>query len=226
MFGYSKDDEKEKENVEKMFNETDIDGGGYLDKEEIRGLTKKLEIDFTDDQLRTAMKEMDPDGTNQVDFEEFEEWWFLKKNGVKRPPYAPGQQTHAHTYTHAHTHSAVPTCDLVGRDLTSRVSVGCRQAPMAFLQEVAAAMEVKALSPGDPVLECGEYGDALKIVLTGTVEVVQRDPLWREGKTEHEMLQRTINSTKDREPVFGLSAVGPRNPLGPSWLHKPLLPEI
>ena len=88
-------------------------------------------------------------------------------------------------------------------------------------------MEVKALSPGDPVLECGEYGDALKIVLTGTVEVVQRDPLWREGKTEHEMLQRTINSTKDREPVFGLSAVGPpRNPLGPSWLHKPLLPEI
>ena len=68
MFGYSKDDEKEKENVEKMFNETDIDGGGYLDKEEIRGLTKKLEIDFTDDQLRTAMKEMDPDGHD-------DQWW-------------------------------------------------------------------------------------------------------------------------------------------------------
>ena len=93
--------------------------------------------------------------------------------------------------------------------------MGCRQAPMAFLHEVAAAMEVLALSPGDPVLECGEYGDALKIVLTGTVEVVQRDPLWREGKTEHEMLQRTINSAKDREPVFGLSAVGHAIPCPP-----------
>ena len=103
MFGYSKDDEKEKENLEKMFNETDTRGGGYLGKNAIRRLTKKLQIDFTDDQLRTAMKEMDPDGTNQVDFEEFEEWWFLKKNGVKRPPYAPGQQTHAHTHTHTHT---------------------------------------------------------------------------------------------------------------------------
>ena len=101
--------------------------------------------------------------------------------------------------------------------------MGCRQAPMAFLHEVAAAMEVLALSPGDPVLECGEYGDALKIVLTGTVEVVQRDPLWREGKTEHEMLQRTINSTKDREPVFGLSAVGPRNPLGPSLVAQAIV---
>ena len=51
------------------------------------------------------------------------------------------------------------------------LELGCLQ----LLHGVAAAMEVKALSPGDPVLECGEYGDALKIVLTGTVEVVQRD---------------------------------------------------
>ena len=76
---------------------------------------------------------------------------------------------------------------------------------------------------GDLKATGGEYGDALKIVLTGTVEVVQRDPLWREGKTEHEMLQRTINSTKDREPVFGLSAVGPRNPLGPSLVAQAIV---
>lgn len=165
MFGYSKEDEKEKERVGTMFRKTDTDGGGYLDKEEIRGLTKRLHIDFTDEQLSQAMNEMDPEGNNAVDFEEFEAWWFLKRFGVKRAPPAPRR----------------------------------------FLEELAAAMTVSACSPSDPILECGEYGSHLIMVLTGTVEVVQRDPLWREGKTEHEVLQRPIKYD-DREPVFGLPA--------------------
>ena len=165
MFGYSKEDEREKEKVHIMFKKTDTDGGGFLDKQEIGGLTKRLQIEFSDDQLNQAMNEMDPEGNNAVDFEEFESWWFLKKNGVKRAP----------------------------------------PAPMRFLNELAAMMDVKACSPSDPILECGDYGKNLVIVLTGTVEVVQRDPLWREGKHEHEVLQRTVKND-DREPIFGLPA--------------------
>jgi len=166
MFGHSQEDEKETERVRTMFLKTDTDGGGYLDKEEIRGLTQRLKITFTAEQLDQAMMEMDPDGNNEVGFEEFESWWFLKRNGVKRLP----------------------------------------PAPIPFLEELAAAMVVAACSPSDKVLECGQYGAHLHIVLTGTVEVLQRDPLWREGKTEHEVLQRTIRSDH-REPVFGLPAV-------------------
>ena len=88
---------------------------------------------------------MDPDDNNEVGFEEFEAWWFLKRNGVKRPP----------------------------------------PAPIPFLQEMAALVTLSACSPSDPILECGQYGSHLQIVMTGTVEVVQRDPLWREGKSEH-----------------------------------------
>lgn len=166
MFGYSKEDAKERERVHAMFMKTDVDGGGFLDKEEIRGLTARLKIEFSDDQLAQAMKEMDPDDNNEVGFEEFEAWWFLKRNGVKRPP----------------------------------------PAPIPFLQEMAALVTLSACSPSDPILECGQYGSHLQIVMTGTVEVVQRDPLWREGKSEHEVIQRTIRHD-NREPVFGLPAI-------------------
>ena len=170
MFGYSKEDEREKEKVHAMFKKTDTDGGGFLDKGEIGGLTKRLQIEFSDDQLIQAMNEMDPECNNAVDVEEFESWWFLKKNGVKRAP----------------------------------------PAPMPFLHELASTMSVSACSPGDPILACGEYGNELVIVLTGTVEVVQRDQLWREGKFEHEVLQRTVKND-DREPICGLPACLERN---------------
>eukprot|EP01043_Picozoa_sp_COSAG02_P022379 COSAG02_NODE_1162_length_14168_cov_10.478570_6_plen_853_part_00 len=166
MFGYSKEDEKERERVRVMFQKTDTDNGGFLDKDEIHGLTKRLKIEFTPEQLNQAMNEMDPDGNNEVGFEEFESWWFLKRNGVRRQ--AP--------------------------------------APIPFLQELAATVVVSACSPSDPILECGEYGTHLHIVLTGSAEVVQRDPLWREGKTEHEVIQRSIRHDH-REPVFGLPAL-------------------
>jgi len=149
-----------------MFQKTDTDNGGFLDKDEIHGLTKRLKIEFTPEQLNQAMIEMDPDGNNEVGFEEFESWWFLKRNGVRRQ--AP--------------------------------------APIPFLQELAATVVVSACSPSDPILECGEYGTHLHIVLTGSAEVVQRDPLWREGKTEHEVIQRSIRHDH-REPVFGLPAL-------------------
>jgi len=89
FFGYSKEDAEEKARVDQMFRETDVDNGGHLDREEILGLTKRLGIDFSDDQLNTAMREMDPDGGGEVDFTEFEAWWFTKKNGKPRTPTCP-----------------------------------------------------------------------------------------------------------------------------------------
>jgi hypothetical protein len=89
FFGHSKEDADEKLRVQKMFDETDIDGGGALDRDEILGLTKRLGLEFGEAMLDQAMREMDPDGGGQVDFDEFEAWWFTKKNGKPRTPTCP-----------------------------------------------------------------------------------------------------------------------------------------
>lgn len=89
FFGHSKEDADETVRVKKMFTDTDTDQGGHLDRMEIMGLTERLGIKFSDDQLDTAMREMDPDGGGEVDFDEFEAWWFTKKNGKPRTPTCP-----------------------------------------------------------------------------------------------------------------------------------------
>ena len=53
----------------------DADEGGTLDREEIRLLARSLGNQLTDSQLDQAMKEMDEDGSSEVDFEEFFDWY-------------------------------------------------------------------------------------------------------------------------------------------------------
>eukprot|EP01043_Picozoa_sp_COSAG02_P059618 COSAG02_NODE_7632_length_2925_cov_1.298655_3_plen_70_part_00 len=53
----------------------DMDEGGTLDRDEIRDLARSLGNQLTDAQLDQAMVEMDEDGSGEVDFEEFFDWY-------------------------------------------------------------------------------------------------------------------------------------------------------
>ena len=64
-----------REQLMELFNEIDADGGGTLDRQEIKQLADKLGVAMTKRELDQAMAEMDKDGGGEVDFEEFAEWW-------------------------------------------------------------------------------------------------------------------------------------------------------
>ena len=53
----------------------DTDNGGTLDRHEIRNLARSLGNQLTEAQLDEAMGEMDDDGSGEVDFEEFFDWY-------------------------------------------------------------------------------------------------------------------------------------------------------
>ena len=58
-----------------LFDEIDVDGGGTLDRAEIKQLTKRLGNRLSEKQLHEAMMEMDADGSGEVAFDEFVAWW-------------------------------------------------------------------------------------------------------------------------------------------------------
>jgi septal ring factor EnvC (AmiA/AmiB activator) len=64
-----------REQLRELFDEIDADGGGTLDKQEIKQLADKLGVAMTRRELDQAMAEMDADGSGEVDFDEFAEWW-------------------------------------------------------------------------------------------------------------------------------------------------------
>ena len=74
--------------MKELFEETDTDGGGSLDHQEIEGLISRLGMKMTSEQMQAAFEEMDADGEGAIEMEEFEQWWFLKKFGVPKidPP--------------------------------------------------------------------------------------------------------------------------------------------
>ena len=61
--------------VERMFGELDLDGSGLLDMGEVRQLCLDLGLELTDDQYEVVMKKLDEDGSGEVDFDEFFEWY-------------------------------------------------------------------------------------------------------------------------------------------------------
>ena len=89
FFGWNKEDEMELAQVRKMFDEIDTDSGGTLDQNETKALFVKLNVPLEDDQYQQVMSELDPEGDGEVDFDEFQHWWFLKKNGRPRMQKCP-----------------------------------------------------------------------------------------------------------------------------------------
>jgi hypothetical protein len=72
--------DKETKSARLMFMEMDEDGGGSLDRKEIKELCCRLnpKLKITEEFLNKAMNDMDEDGSGEVDLEEFTQWWATK----------------------------------------------------------------------------------------------------------------------------------------------------
>ena len=66
---------KTDEQLKEVFTNADTDGGGTLDRDEIAALAVKLGKRLSKKELDEAMKDMDEDDSNEVDFDEFKAWW-------------------------------------------------------------------------------------------------------------------------------------------------------
>jgi hypothetical protein len=84
FFGWDVAAEAEENGVKAFFDNVDTSGDGRLDRDEIRELFRRLQIDLTDEQFNTCFLELDRNGTETVDFVEFNWWWFKTKYGVPR----------------------------------------------------------------------------------------------------------------------------------------------
>ena len=66
--------------IRELFELMDADGGGSLDRGEIKTLAKSMGAKLTDEELNHALAEMDSDGGGEVDFAEFYDWWSKDKD--------------------------------------------------------------------------------------------------------------------------------------------------
>ena len=70
------------ESVRAVFNRIDLDGGGTLDRDEIRRAGTILGKIFTSQELDEAMSTMDTAGTGEIDFTSFYAWYTSHRSGM------------------------------------------------------------------------------------------------------------------------------------------------
>eukprot|EP01043_Picozoa_sp_COSAG02_P076033 COSAG02_NODE_15957_length_1125_cov_7.075980_1_plen_275_part_10 len=59
----------------RAFETVDFDGGGTIDASELSVLAKQIGLSLTEAELADAIKQMDADGSGEIDFEEFFQWY-------------------------------------------------------------------------------------------------------------------------------------------------------
>lgn len=64
--GFSEDE------VEKAFNEMDVDGNGFISASDLRVFYRALGEELTDEEVDEMIRELDIDGDGQIALEEFE----------------------------------------------------------------------------------------------------------------------------------------------------------
>ena len=67
--------------AKKLFGSIDKDGSGVIDREEVAKLMMALGMQLSRSELNTAMDAMDPNGDNEITFEEFERWYATQDVG-------------------------------------------------------------------------------------------------------------------------------------------------
>ena len=78
----------EVETIRAIFNLFDVEQRGTISVKEIRSLHSKLGEPMNEQEADVAMKELDQDGTGEVNFHQFLYWWFEShKNGKKSTRY-------------------------------------------------------------------------------------------------------------------------------------------
>jgi len=73
-------DEEEREmfrrtEVEKLFKLVDDDQSGAIDKREVEILLKKLNAEFSEEDIGAGFSKLDTDSSGRIEFEEFYEWY-------------------------------------------------------------------------------------------------------------------------------------------------------
>ena len=63
--------EERRKAAKKLFDETDVDGNGTLDVEELHELAKQMGVNLTLEQAQQAFDEIDTDDSGEIDFDEF-----------------------------------------------------------------------------------------------------------------------------------------------------------
>eukprot|EP00574_Skeletonema_japonicum_P003347 CAMPEP_0201726590 /NCGR_PEP_ID=MMETSP0593-20130828/9952_1 /ASSEMBLY_ACC=CAM_ASM_000672 /TAXON_ID=267983 /ORGANISM="Skeletonema japonicum, Strain CCMP2506" /LENGTH=150 /DNA_ID=CAMNT_0048218103 /DNA_START=75 /DNA_END=527 /DNA_ORIENTATION=+ len=81
--GLNKD---EVEDLKEAFNMFDVDGGGSISRDELKGVMKKLGSDPTDDEIQAMISSVDDNGDGEIDFEEFLVLMSAKKKNSKDDP--------------------------------------------------------------------------------------------------------------------------------------------
>ncbi len=79
----------EKKQLKVVWKSVDIDGGGTLDRDELRQVLKKMGKNLTEEQLDKTMRQVDEDGSGEVEFEEFETWWDRHMSSEAAVPPTP-----------------------------------------------------------------------------------------------------------------------------------------
>ena len=70
--------------LREVFDAVDMDGGGVLDRDEVGEVMTQLGLEVSDDELDDILRKMDEDGSGEVEFEEFAEWFNLYRAQQKR----------------------------------------------------------------------------------------------------------------------------------------------
>lgn len=66
----------EEKDVKPIFAKYDKDGSGAIDKDELAGMSAELGNPLDDEQLETALKDLDLNGDGVIDIDEFKRWYF------------------------------------------------------------------------------------------------------------------------------------------------------
>jgi hypothetical protein len=62
--------------LQKVFKKYDTDESGTIEKDELAAMMADMGNPLTDEQVTTALKDLDANGDGVVDFEEFTQWYF------------------------------------------------------------------------------------------------------------------------------------------------------
>ncbi len=74
---------KREKKARELFSTFDADGSGFISKEEMRGILKDMCVPMSELQLDDLMENMDADGSGEVDFQEFWNWYSENAQAVK-----------------------------------------------------------------------------------------------------------------------------------------------
>ncbi|CAE7555938.1 unnamed protein product, partial [Symbiodinium pilosum] len=61
--------------LKQEFDAYDEDRSGYIDVKELKGLLEKLGEELSEEELDQAFRELDSDGSGEIEFFEFVEWF-------------------------------------------------------------------------------------------------------------------------------------------------------